>query len=221
MWSRHASQRPEITEEAIAIEASLHTARTHNPRWLQAGVSAQQAELSFSATRIDSLPDLDLSGGLLLAGGAESVTDSRQQVLDVTNPTWSIGAGLSIPIPARAPRADRTRARLSVEQARLVLEAAEQDLIVRVQTAVNALHRDRARVQLARQTLEAAQLALAADQELHREGLASTREVILSLESLNEAQVSMLSAQIDLQSSTLSLMRIEGVLLERLAITPP
>jgi len=215
------SERPLVSESSIELQYSIAQAQASNSGWLMEQIAAQQAQQTLAAARINVLPDLSVSGSLGLSGGDSSAGAARQQITELSNPTWSMGADLTVAIPARTARAQRTRALLSAEHARLTLAAAEQDLIAEVEAAVQSLQRDRARVRLAQQTLEAAQLALEADQELHREGLASTREVILSLEALNTAQVSMLNAQIDLQASQLDLLRLEGRLLESLEITPP
>lgn len=214
-------ERPRVSESPVDLQHSIMQAQDANSGWLMAKLAAEQARQTLGAARINVLPDLSVSGSLGLSGGAEDAGVARQQITELSNPTWSVGADLTVAIPARAARAERTRALLSAEQARLTLAAAEQDLLAAVEAAVQSLLRDRARVRLAEQTLQAAQLALQADQELYREGLASTREVILSLEALNTAQVSMLTAQIDLQAAQLQLLRLEGRLLESLALTPP
>ena len=71
---------------------------------------------------------------------------------------------------------------------------------------------------LAEQTLRAAQLALEADRELLAEGKGSTRDIIRSLEALSEAQVGRLAAEIDLQSSMMGLLKLEGTLLESVGL---
>ena len=85
---------------------------------------------------------------------------------------------------------------------------------MRVENAVRAVRRDRSRVALAEQTVEAARAALAADQELLQEGKGSTRDAIRSLENLDAAQLERLRAQIDLQTSLFELGRIEGRLVD-------
>jgi outer membrane protein TolC len=85
-----------------------------------------------------------------------------------------------------------------------------------VAQAVDAVVRDRARVDLATATLAAAEAGLAADQELYREGRGSTRDVVRSLEVLEEAQVGRLAAEIDLQAAWLALARLRGRVLEEM-----
>ena len=129
-----------------------------------------------------------------------------------------MGLDLELPIPGRARQLELDQAWLTTLQSRLAMEAAEQDLVLAVEAATRAARRDTSRVNLARQTVRVAEAALAADQELAREGRGSTREVVRSLEALDATQISKLEAEIDLQISALELMRVEGLLLERLGI---
>jgi len=213
------SDRPAVPPLAPDSQVSLELARANNASWQRANLAAEQARLDFRQARNSALPDLGVTGTVGRAGGPDAPDTSRTQLLSGDYPSWGLGADLSIPLPARDPRAAWQRARLSKEQAELDLLAAEQDLVLEVEAAVRAVNRDRSRLELADQTLDAAREALAADQELLDEGKGSTRNVVLSLESLAEAQVSRLAAEIDLQSSLLVLQRVEGRLLSEQRLT--
>ncbi len=213
------TDRPSVPEASPDLEASLALARGGNASWLRAALSWDRARLDFLAARNSALPDLNVTGMVSRVGGPDARDQARSQLLAGDFPSWSVGADMSLPLPARDARASYARARLAREQARADLEAAEQDLVLQVEAAVRAVSRDRVRLELAGQTLEAARQALAADQELLQEGKGSSRNVVLSLESLAEAQVSQLSAEIDLQASLLQLKRVEGTLLESLSIS--
>lgn len=213
--------RPQLIEGVADVQVSLAHARKGNSAWLIEQLSAEQAELNHSAARINTLPDLSVSSQLGLSGGATELASSRQQITDQTNPLWSLSGNFQVAIPARTARATRSQAGLSAEQARLALVAAEQDLIASVDRAVQSLERDQLRNQLSQQTLEAAQLSVDAEQERYREGKATAQQVVITVEALNEAQSSMLEAEIDLQASQLSLLQLEGRLLSSQGITPP
>jgi len=205
--------RPSVPALAPDMEASLTLARANNATWQRANLAAEQARLDFLQARNGALPDLGVTGTVGRAGGPDTRDESRAQLVQGDYPSWSVGADLSIPLPARDPRAAWQRAKLTRDQADLSLRAAEQDLVLQVEAAVRAVTRDRSRLELAEQTQDAARKALDADQELLDEGKGSTRDVVLSLESLAEAQVSRLTAEIDLQSSLLVLQGVEGRLL--------
>ncbi len=205
---------PVIPESDPDPAVSLLLAQGRNVPWLVAELRALEAQLDRRVAVNGALPDLDLVGSVGLSGTDADGTAARGQVTGALYPSWAVGVDLSVPLPARSPRATASRARLAEERALLGLEAAEQDLVLRVESAVRSVGRDRARVTLAEETVEAARAALAADQELLQEGKGSTRDTIRSLENLDAAQLERLRAQIDLQTSLLQLRRIEGSLVD-------
>lgn len=209
-----AIELPRVPESDPDGAISLQRARARNVPWLRAELRALEARLDRRVAVNGALPDLDLIGAVGLSGTASDAADARGQVTGLLYPSWAVGLDLSVPLPARSPRATASRARLAEESALLGLEAAEQDLVMRVENAVRAVRRDRSRVALAEQTVEAARAALAADQELLQEGKGSTRDAIRSLENLDAAQLERLRAQIDLQTSLFELGRIEGRLVD-------
>ncbi len=208
------TDRPVVPTTSPDREVFLERAYGRNVSWLRAALSLEEAHLDRQLALNGALPDLDFVGSVGWTGEADAAGEARGQALQRAYPTWSLGVDFSVPLPARTPRAEVSRARLAEEQAELSLAAAEQDLVLRVDAAVRAVNRDASRVALADQTVAAAQAALEADQELLQEGKGSTRDVIRSLENLDEAQLERLQAQIDLQNSLLVLRRVEGSLVE-------
>lgn len=205
---------PVVPEESPGFDEVLELARAGNARWLRDRLAVERAELGVRQARNSALPDLSVTGAIGYTGLGESPGDARQQLMERAYSDWTVGASLSVPLPGRALLAELRSARLERSLAQLALEAAEQDLVLRVQAAVRAVERDRLRVQLAADTVRVAQLALEADQERLREGKGSTRDVVISLEALDQAQAASLLAEIDLQASLLELRRVAGTLLE-------
>ncbi len=212
------ADRPSLPEMRLDDEHSLEVAREYNASWLQHRITIEGAAEELRLARNGTLPSLDLTSTLGLAGESDQPRDARNLVFTGRQPAWSVGLDLELPIPGRARQLELDQAWLTTLQSRLAMEAAEQDLVLAVEAATRAARRDTSRVNLARQTVRVAEAALAADQELAREGRGSTREVVRSLEALDATQISKLEAEIDLQISALELMRVEGLLLERLGI---
>ncbi len=200
------------------LQLSIDIAREYNAPWLQHRILVQAASEALQLARNGNLPTLDLSGSVGLSASNNEPREARTQVFSGHQPAWTVGLTLAMPIPGRAEGLEADQAWLGTLEARLAMQAAEQDLLQRVEAAVRAVQRDTERVHLARRTVEIAQAALEADQELVAEGRGSTRELVRSLESLDAAQVSRLGAEIDLQVSVLSLMRTEGLLLTKLGL---
>ena len=125
---------------------------------------------------------------------------------------------MSTPVPFQQFRSNVAIARHDRDIAALALRATQEDIVLAVHEAVRAVERDAARVQLASETMRVAALALEADQELFREGKGASRNVVSSLEALEEAQVSYLQAEIDLQQSRFEVGRVSGTLLSDVGI---
>ncbi|MFZ5480029.1 MAG: TolC family protein [Myxococcota bacterium] len=175
---------------------------------------ARAAEVDYGHAVSGALPDLSVAGSLALSAGGEDVLDDPDRA-------WALGASLSVPITPRGPLAEVREARLARDRVRLAEEAAQQDVLEDLDAALHAVARDRSRVDLAEVTLSAAEQGLAADRELYTEGRGSTRDVVRSLEALEEAQLARLRAEIDLQASVLELARLQGKVLEALGVAAP
>jgi len=210
--------RPQVPATDPEPDAVLASARQHNARWLRDELAAERALEDLRLARNDFLPDLSVTGSVGLTGLRNKPAAARRQTLSGENNDWALGASVSVPIPYREGRANLSMARIDHDTATLSLEAAEQDLLLRVRDAVRAVKRDRSRLELAEHTVEVARLALQADQELLRDGRGSPRNVVVSLESLDQAQAAHLAAQIDLQRSLLELQRVGGTLLPSLGL---
>lgn len=206
------SDAPVIPETVPEEAEVLAQALVANARFRQATLDLDDARLAVAGARSQALPDLSVNGRVGLSGLANDAASSRRTTLSGDFNDWSVGANLSVPLLGRSTRAGLRQARLDAENARIAREAAEQDLVLRVQDAVRAAQRDRLRVELATETERVAALALTADQELLAEGRGSSRNVAQSLELLQQSGVDLLEARIGLQGSLLELQRVAGTL---------
>jgi outer membrane protein len=207
-----AVDRPLVPTDLPGFEEVLSLAREANAQWLRDRLAYDQQSLGARRTRNLALPDLRVNGGVGLSGLAGTAPESRDLLASGDFNDWNVSATMSMPLPGRALRADLETARMQQVNADLDLEAAEQDLVLRVRAAIRQVDRDRARASLATATVRFARLALDSDQELLREGKGATRNVVMSLDSLNQATAAELVAQIDLQRSLLELKRVAGTL---------
>ncbi|MEN0065738.1 MAG: TolC family protein [Myxococcota bacterium] len=207
------SDAPLVPESLPDEAAILTSAMANNAGYLQATLDRSTAELAVKGLRNQALPDLALNGDVGLSGLGNTAAEARRTTTSGEFNAWSVGASVSVPLLGRAARANVRQARMDAETARLAFEAAEQDLVLRVQDAVRAVQRDRLQVELATETERVAALALEADRELLTEGRGSSRNVAQSLELLQQAGVALLESQIGLQRSLLELKRVAGTLI--------
>ncbi|MBN1335853.1 MAG: TolC family protein [Deltaproteobacteria bacterium] len=213
--------RPQVPGGALDLPSATERARLFNAAYLQQRLLLEEARDLLRLAHNGALPALDLSASLGRTGSGASASDALSAIKSGGTTTWNLGLTFHSPITGRADRRSARRAELAVDQARLALDAADQDLLLEVEAAVREVRRDRARLDLARQTVLVAQAALEADQELLNAGRGSSREVVRSLEALDAAHVSRLQAEIDLQASHLGLLKVEGLLLDALGIPAP
>jgi outer membrane protein len=210
--------RPVVPGEPPSRDEVLELARERNTGWRVAQLTSQYTDLALRRARNGVMPDVSARAGFGLQGLDDTAAGARAELFEELSPTWNVSVDLSFPVAMRTQRAGLASAKLDAARAEATVAAAEQDLILSVDAGLRAVARDRSRVQLAEATLEYARLGVEADQQLLNDGRGSTRDVVRSLESLREAQVGMLSASIDLQSSMLELSRLSGNLLESMAI---
>lgn len=201
------------------LAAALATAETGNVDLLRAGVAVQAAKLALRHARSDALPDLDVAGSVGWSASVAPGEDLGEAMAGRPDRAWAVTSSLTVPLVP--PIAELRGARLALEVAEVAALAAREDLVADLDAALRAVERDRARVDLATATLVAAQKGLDADQELYREGRGSTRDVVRSLEALEEAQAARLRAEIDLQASFLEVHRLQGTLFQALALMEP
>ena len=197
--------------------AALADARAANAAYRLALLDVDVSRRALADARNGALPDLSVSAAV---GLSANTTGGAALAALTTQPerAWALGARLTVPLAWSGARGELEQARLGLAHVELDADGAEQDLVAQVQAALDAVGRDRARVGLAEATRLAAQMGLAADQELYREGRGATRDVVRSLEALEEAQVAGLAAQIDLQASLLDLARLRGRVLDELGV---
>ncbi len=210
--------QPVVPESIPERDQMLSAARNANVTLLQADLTLEQAIRNARLARNGALPNLSLDGNAGVSAGDPIAAVARSQLATDPAPFWSVGVSTSLPLFLRSTRAEYGMAQLRVEQAELAREAAGQDLELSVDNALRDLRRDRAGLQVAEQTLEAAQASLDAQQERLKEGRGSTRDVVEALELLQQAEANRLSAQIRVQMSGLRAQRVEGTLLDSVGL---
>ena len=196
----------------------LALARAGNAQLQIARLERERAQRQVRQSRNAALPNLDVDADVGLAAGGTDPKAVRSALFTQPAPSWGVGATLGLPLFLRESRARLGSAAIQAEQAELQLQAAEQDLFLRVDAAVRNLRRDRANLVVATQTLEFARASLEAQRELLDEGRGATRDVVDALESLRAAEASELDARIACQTSQLAANRIGGTLLSAVVV---
>ena len=205
---------PAVSDETPPRDTVLASAVANNAGFLLSGVQYERSVRVAKRSRNAALPDLSVDGSAGWSSGDEIAATSRGALIGSPSPSWGLGVSVSLPLLMRDTQAQYGVAKLRQEQAEIALKAAEQDLILEVDSAMRTVISDRANLDVARQTLEHATLSLEAQRELLSEGRGSTRDVVDALESLRVAEATKLEAEIGCQGSLMRALQVSGTLLD-------
>jgi outer membrane protein TolC len=209
---------PRFAIEQIDLEKALEAAFDHRPDYRQAKLEIESRSLNERFTRNQLLPTLDLQGQVGMNGLDDNLGDSFNHYTSGNWVHYQVGFAFRYPLGNRAAKSRFTRARLEVEQAKAILERAEQRILVEVREAVRNVETNIKRVSVTRGARELAQKKLEAEEKKLAVGLSSVREVLRFQDDLSLEQSREIRALTDYNSSLANLDRAKGTTLERLNI---
>lgn len=202
---------------------SYRKAREYYPDTLSATETIKQLEIDLETNRRNTLPDLDLVASL---GYTARQTNAgyQQAVANLPNDhgnNWSIGLNYTMPWGRHADKARYRTAQSNLMSQKLRLESLEQSLLVSVRSAVRAVETQLAAVEIAAKATELA--ARQYDQQKARfdAGLATSRQVLLVQDDLENTRLQELTARRELRRAVAELTRLEGTSLDRFGVQLP
>ncbi|MBP7146350.1 MAG: TolC family protein [Acidobacteria bacterium] len=240
-WQRPIVPLDEPTFEPVQVdvESTIDDALTRRPEIAQAQLAVRNAELNLRYRENQVRPELNLSADFSATGNnyepdafrlvdagdpadptddiIEQVnfgrTEAFKEIADLDTYSWSVGAFYSIPIRNRAAKAERTRARLAVEQANLRLEQARQNIRVEVREAARAVESAARRVASARANVVLQRKKVDAEQKRYENGLSIAFQVLQFQNDLRDAESREIRALVDHHRALATLARVRGTLL--------
>jgi outer membrane protein TolC len=204
--------------EEIDLVRSLETAFEHRPDYRQAKLEIESRTLNQRFTRNQLLPTLDLQGRVGLNGLDTEIGDAFSNYTSGDFIHYQVGFTIRYPLGNQAARSRFTRARLEVEQARALLERAEQRILVEVREAARNVETNIKRVSVTRGARELAQKKLQAEEKKLAVGLSSVREILRFQDDLSREQSREIRSLTDYNISLANLDRAKGITLEQLNI---
>jgi outer membrane protein TolC len=198
------------------------------PDYNEAKERVERQGIVVSYTRNQLFPALDLQGTYGRSGfdnriggtnGAalrdSSFSGSLNDIREETNPRYSYGVIVSVPLTFRAERARHKEAKALLEQAKLDLQILHQDVLIGIDDAMKAARAAYERAQASRAAREFAQIALDAEQKKLDNGR-STSFVVLQLQrDLTSARAEEIDALSDYNKALTVLTLREGTILKR------
>ena len=204
------------------VEAGLRDALAKRPDYQEALVALQTRHINVVTARNGALPRLDLVGSLSLLGlDTNDIADSLRFLNTGTrNPAGlSVGAIFSMPFPNRSGKGRVKAARLLDAQALVTLKQLEQTIIVDVANAAGEVDTAHQRIDSTKEALRLAKDSLAAGEERHKWGSATTFEVLQLQKAMTEAEAALIRAEADYRKALSEYDRQTGTTLLRNAIT--
>jgi outer membrane protein TolC len=212
---------PVPTETLLAVPQnpdlfeSLRTAIDSRPEMLQAKINLEKQHLAIKYTQNQLYPELDLKGSY----GLNSVSAMFGQTLDTlrqgTDPTYSYGLALTIPLENTAARNAHKSAKATLEQSLLQLKKIETTIVMAVDNDVKTVRSDLLRVDATRKAREYAEDALRAGQFRLQAGSTTSFEVLQLQSNLTTARSAEIRALADYNIALEQLALDEGTTLQR------
>ena len=223
------AQRVAIEEPApapiVVVNAAsdFRTALEKRPDYQQAKLGLKRSSINSRLQRNQLLPRVDLVGSYGYNGYDTDLRVSRQQLHDEDYRSYSWGVVVSVPLTFTTERGRYRAAKLQERQSETDLERVEQDIVVRVGNAADAVDTCQKRIQATRKARELAQATLDAEVKRLRAGQSNTFFVSQQQEILTFAEIAEAAAQSDCHKALAEYDRQLGVTLEKLNINidPP
>lgn len=207
---------PDAPVGDVSFDRSYALALANSPDYAANKVLAQQLGLDVAVAKNNRLPVLDLGAAVGFqgddrdnAGGAFSRTASRDSY------NWQVDLTLSIPWGLRAERARYRQALNNLHQQETFIQQLDQNLLLRVRSAVRAVETNRESVAVSALATELSLRQFETEKARYEAGLSTYRFVEDSRQDLDAARVSELLARVNLRIALAELTRLEGTSLDR------
>ena len=200
------------------LQRDLRLAFANRPEYLASVSGLNIRQLELRQIRRNALPQLDIVGSVGRLGIDENLRDSINEAFDDGEPSYSIGAVLSLPFPNRTLSAEKTQAYLRRNQAELGLQQLEQSIRLELDNTATQLNADWERIQAARTARELAEKSLQAEEKKLQAGTSSTFVVLRLQGDLAIAEIREINALSDYAVSLARYHRARGLILDQYRI---
>jgi len=205
--------------EMFDLEGSWQTAMTKRPDLLQAKVAVERLDVNRRFQKNQLFPELNLTGSYGRTGLNGTLGGAYGEIPANTFPNYSYGAILTVPLGNQAARNNYKAAKASVEQAQVVYQLVEQNVLIQIQNTIEKAKSDFAQTKATRDARDYADQALQAEQRKLQVGT-STSFIVLQLQSnLTAARSAEIRALADYNEDLAQLSQFEGTILEKHHLT--
>lgn len=202
-------------EPSPSFDLSYKLARENQPDYLATQQSIKQLELDASNAKNAARPTLNLGGSVGYNGADNSYRGAIDRVPSGDAHSWELDLTLSIPWGLHADRARYRSSLASLRQQEVRLKSIEQDLLVRVRSAVRAVETNTQSVEINRKATELATRQYELELARFKAGLSTSRQVLQIQDDLETARVNQLLAQVNLRIAIANLHQLESSSLQQ------
>jgi outer membrane protein TolC len=212
---------PVPTETLLALPENpdlfdcLRQAVESRPEMLQAKINLEKQHLAVKYTQNQLYPELDLKGSYGFNAGSALFGETLDTLRQGTDPGYSYGVSLTIPLENTAARNAYKSAKASLEQLLLQAKKVETTIVVAVDNDVKTVRSDLLRVEATRKASEYAQDALESGVARLKAGSTTSFEVLQLQNNLTTARSAGIRALADYNIALEQLALDEGVTLQR------
>ena len=217
------------------LQESWLNGLNNRPDYLQAKERLERQGIVVKYTWNQLFPSLDLTGtygrsgfdnkipairnptnGVIIVPGVDSsFIRSLEDIRDETNPRYSYGVILTVPLTFTAERARHKEAKALQEQLKLDVQIVHQNILIGIDDAMKAARAAYERVQATRAAREFGEVALDAEQKKLDNGR-STSFVVLQLQrDLTDNRAQEIDALSDYNKALAVLYLLEGTILKK------
>ncbi|MEO7599023.1 MAG: TolC family protein [Opitutus sp.] len=205
-------------EPSPSFDLSYKLARENQPDYLAAQTAIKQLQIDASTAKSNARPTLNVGGSLGYTGIDRSYRGAVDATQNGDGHSWGLDLSLSVPWGLHADRARYRSAIASLHQQEARLQSIEQNLLVRVRSAVRAVETNTQSVEINRKATELATRQYELELARFKAGLSTSRQVLQVQDDLETARVNQLLAQVNLRIAIANLHQLESSSLQRYRI---
>ncbi len=198
------------------LDESVKTAFSNRPDYLELKSEIEKSRLKIRYAENQRYPLIDLEASYGFNGLGATAGQSWRS-LD-SNPEWSLGVRLRMPLEGVAADAELSGARLTSSQSLLKLKRLEQRTIIKTDLIIKDLRDCLIRAVNAKRSTTLAALTLKAEEEKLNAGLSTTYSVLKVQDDLSMARLNEIGASIDYNKTLVRYNMEKGTLLEALGL---
>jgi outer membrane protein TolC len=212
-------QFPDVGEPDVSFARSYKLARDNGPNLAVVQATIDQFKLAALRARRNTLPELNVNGGLGYGSYTASAGDALSGPYNAYN--WTAGITLSIPWGMKAAKATYHSALSQVRSEQATFDQTDQSLVVNIRAAVRGVETSIQTVHSSAENALYAKKAYELTKAQFDAGLATSYLVLQAQNTLETARVSELQAKVNLLVAVANLRFFEGSSLQLYRINLP